>query len=115
MALREISDTGETYDVSELPHRGEFDAVWSRIGADDRSAMQQEINRRLDLLISSPDPNWGSITNTSIEGGKVNPVTGIVATGGVPRFRPFMTPSTDGKKESKRSELACSTEISGRS
>jgi hypothetical protein len=27
--------------------------------------------------VSSPDPNWGSITNTSIEGGRTNPVTGI--------------------------------------
>jgi len=26
----------------------------------------------------SRDPNWGSITNTSIEGGKTNPTTGIL-------------------------------------
>src|SRR5208282_450983 len=30
----------------------------------------------LDELVHSPDPNWGSITNTSIEGGKPNPMTG---------------------------------------
>ncbi|HYG99033.1 MAG TPA: hypothetical protein VD837_07865, partial [Terriglobales bacterium] len=42
-----------------------------------RDAMVAEINRRLDQLISSPDPNWGSITNTSIEGGRTNLQTGI--------------------------------------
>ena len=27
--------------------------------------------------VASPNPNWGAITNTSIEGGQVNPHTGI--------------------------------------
>jgi hypothetical protein len=31
----------------------------------------------LDALITSPDPNWGSITNTSIEGSKPSPATGV--------------------------------------
>ena len=39
--------------------------------------VREEINRRLDELIQHPSANWGSITNTSIEGGKVNPFTGI--------------------------------------
>lgn len=39
--------------------------------------VREEINRRLDELIQHPNANWGSITNTSIEGGKVNPFTGI--------------------------------------
>ena len=43
----------------------------------DRAAIEAEINARLDHLVTSPDPNWGSITNTSIEGGRLNPVTGI--------------------------------------
>jgi hypothetical protein len=47
------------------------------IPAPERAAIEAEINRRLDELIHSPDPNWGSITNTSIEGGKTNPDTGI--------------------------------------
>ncbi|MFL6313060.1 MAG: hypothetical protein ACJ71W_13240 [Terriglobales bacterium] len=77
MALREIGEKGETYDVSGLSHRREFDLVWNSIALNDRIAIEAEINRRLDQLISSPDPNWGSITNTSIEGGKINPTTGI--------------------------------------
>jgi hypothetical protein len=36
-----------------------------------------EIDRRLDSLVNNPSPNWGSITNTSIEGGKRNIVTGV--------------------------------------
>jgi hypothetical protein len=32
---------------------------------------------RTGLLVATPNPNWGSITNTSIEGGKTNPGTGI--------------------------------------
>lgn len=36
-----------------------------------------EIHRRLDDLISNPSVNWGPITNTSIEGGKRNVVTGV--------------------------------------
>jgi len=47
------------------------------ISTADRAAIEAEINARLDHLVTSPDPNWGSITNTSIEGGKLNPVTGI--------------------------------------
>jgi len=40
-------------------------------------AIEAEINDRLDRIVASPDPNWGSITNTSIEGGKLNTVTEI--------------------------------------
>ncbi len=39
--------------------------------------VQAEIHRRLDELVANPSANWGSITNTSIEGGKMNQVTGI--------------------------------------
>ena len=77
MALREIGEDGSTDDVLHLPHRREFDATWLLIPAAQRAAIEAEINRRLDDLISSPDPNWGSITNTSIEGGKRNPATGV--------------------------------------
>jgi hypothetical protein len=77
MALREIGEKGETYDVSSLSHRRDFDRVWLSMTLRERIAIEAEINKRLDQLISSPDPNWGSITNTSIEGGKINPATGI--------------------------------------
>ena len=42
-----------------------------------RDDIEEEINRRLDTLMNNPDPNWGSITNISIEGGKFNPRTGL--------------------------------------
>jgi hypothetical protein len=42
-----------------------------------RDDVRAEINHRLDDLIANPSANWGSITNTSIEGGKVNQLTGI--------------------------------------
>jgi hypothetical protein len=77
MALREIDEAGRIRDVSQLPYRHEFDQVWLSIPAHERTAIENEINTRLDSLINSPDPNWGSITNTSIEGGKLNPATGI--------------------------------------
>jgi hypothetical protein len=77
MALREIAEDGTTHDMLHLPHRREFAATWLLIPSAQRGAIEVEINRRLDELISSPDPNWGSITNTLIEGGRANPATGL--------------------------------------
>ena len=77
MSLREIDGNGGIHDAHELPYQREFDQVWHSITLPERAAIETEINRRLDQLISSPDPNWGSITNTSIEGGRTNPQTGI--------------------------------------
>jgi hypothetical protein len=51
--------------------------------------LENEINGRLDALISSPDPNWGSITNTSIEGGRANPITGNKGGWSGTVFQPF--------------------------
>ncbi len=77
MSLREIDGNGGMHDAHELHYQREFDEVWHLIPLPERAAIETEINRRLDQLISSPDPNWGSITNTSIEGGRANPQTGI--------------------------------------
>jgi hypothetical protein len=77
VALRDIDEKGNVRDVLRLEHQSEFDRIWLSILAPERAAIETEINRRLDELIASPDPNWGSITNTSIEGGKTNPETGI--------------------------------------
>jgi hypothetical protein len=77
MALRDIDESGRMRDVLRLDHQRDFDRIWSSIPAPARAAIEMEINRRLDELITSPDRNWGSITNTSIEGGQANPVTGI--------------------------------------
>lgn len=77
MALREIGEDGSVHDVPSLSHQRDFNRVWLSMTLAQRTAIEAEINRRLNGLISSPDPNWGSITNTSIEGGRTNPNTGI--------------------------------------
>jgi hypothetical protein len=77
--LTEIGENGETYEVKALPHRREFDQVWNRVSASDQTAIKAEMNRRLDELVASPSPDWGSIMNTSIEGGKPSPQTGVRA------------------------------------
>jgi len=77
MALREVDGSGRVHEVRSMSHRRDFDRVWLSISASERAAIEAEINRRLDHLITSPDPNWGSITNTSIEGGKTSPETGV--------------------------------------
>jgi hypothetical protein len=77
VALRDIDETGRIRDVPRLEHQSDFDRTWFTISPPARQAIEREINRRLDELITSPDQNWGSITNTSIEGGQANPVTGV--------------------------------------
>jgi hypothetical protein len=77
MALREIGEGGKPRDVGVLDHKSDFDHVWLSMTDPQRTAIKEEINRRLDQMLSAPDPNWGSITNTSIEGGKANAITGI--------------------------------------
>ena len=86
MSLSEIDDQGRKYEVTELSHRREFDRVWHSMNQRQRDAIEREINHRLDELVESPDTNWGSITNTSIEGGMTNPDSGI---GGDWRGTPF--------------------------
>jgi hypothetical protein len=77
MSLREIGEDGSVREMSGLDHQREFDQVWLSITLQHRTAIEVEINCRLDELVASPDPNWGAITNTSIEGGKTNPNTGV--------------------------------------
>jgi len=77
MALREIGEKGEVRDVPRLPHERDFERVWHAMTLPQRTAIEAEINRRLDKLIESPSQNWGSVTNTSIEGGRTNPNSGI--------------------------------------
>jgi hypothetical protein len=77
MALRDIGEDGGIRDVFHLSHQQDFDRVWLSMTLLQRAAIDEEINRRLDELIACPNPNWGSITNTSIEGGRTNPNTGM--------------------------------------
>lgn len=77
MSLREIDDRGSLREVRALPHLDDFNRTWVKIPQEQRIRIESEVNRRLDELITSPDPNWGTITNTSIEGGRANAATGI--------------------------------------
>src|SRR5271157_2844182 len=77
MAPAATTEKGNVRDVLHLDHQRDFDRIWFSIPAPERVAIETEINHRLDELIVSPNPNWGSITNTSIEGGRTNPNTGI--------------------------------------
>jgi hypothetical protein len=77
MALRDIDEKGRVREVLRLDHEEDFSRIWMRISHDEQSAIEAEMNRRLDELVSSPNPNWGSIMNTSLEGGQLNPITGV--------------------------------------
>ena len=65
-------DRGRTVD--KLDYEREFERDWAQISPPYQRANLGEMNRVLDNLVTSPDPNWASITNTSIEGGKRNPI-----------------------------------------
>lgn len=75
--LREITEEGNAYEVDKLERLEEFNHSWNLLTKEQQADIESEVNRRLDKLVDSPNPNWGSITNTSIEGGKVSPETGI--------------------------------------
>lgn len=77
MSLNEIDEKGSKYDVPTLSHQRDFDRIWNSLSRREQRAVETEVNSRLDRLVQSPDPNWGSITNTSLEGGAINPHTGI--------------------------------------
>ena len=78
MALREFRPDGGTYLVTRDTFRypRDFDILWSRLSASDQAGVLTEINRRLQSQIDRPT-RWGALTNTSIEGGRVNPLTGV--------------------------------------
>jgi hypothetical protein len=75
--LKDIDENGGVRDMYDIDYRERFDKKWSEFKANEQHAIDTEINHLLDLIINDPDPNWGSIMNTSIEGGKANPFTGI--------------------------------------
>ncbi len=75
--LRDIDENGGVRDMDDIDYRERFDRKWNEFTPEAQRAIDTEINRLLDALIDDPDPNWGSIMNTSIEGGKVNPFSGL--------------------------------------
>lgn len=74
--LRDIDERGALREMPDIDYREQFDAKWNEFTPEEQRTINAEINRLLNELIDNPDPSWGSIMNTSIEGGKVNPFTG---------------------------------------
>jgi hypothetical protein len=74
--LRDIDENGGVRELDDIDYRERFDSKWNEFTPLEQRAIDTEINRLLDALRDDPDPNWGSIMNTSIEGGKVNPFNG---------------------------------------
>jgi hypothetical protein len=75
--LRDIDENGGVRELDNIDHRDRFDSKWNQFTPLEQRAIDAEIERLLDSLRDDPDPNWGSIMNTSIEGGKVNPFNGV--------------------------------------
>jgi hypothetical protein len=74
--LMDIDENGGMREMRDIDYRDRFDGKWSEFTPKEQRAIDAEINRLLDALIHAPDPQWGSIMNTSIVGGAVNPFTG---------------------------------------
>ncbi len=74
--LIDIDENGGMREMEDLDYRDRFDAKWSEFTPAEQRAINDQIKCLLDALIANPDPNWGSIMNTSIVGGEVNPNTG---------------------------------------
>jgi hypothetical protein len=74
--LKDIDENGGVRELDDIDHRERFYRKWNEFTPEEQRAIDTEINRLLDALIDDPDPKWGSIMNTSIEGGKVNPLNG---------------------------------------
>ena len=74
--LRDIDENGGVREMHDIDYRERFDRKWNEFTRKEQQALNAEIKRLLDALIDAPDPQWGSIMNTSIVGGAVNPFTG---------------------------------------
>src|ERR1700722_6777565 len=75
--LKDIDENGGARMMQDIDYRDRFDAKWDEFTKEEQDDIDNEINRLLDALIHEPVPTWGSIMNTSIEGGKANPFTGV--------------------------------------
>lgn len=75
--LKDIDEYGNVRDMTDIDYRERFDRKWKEFTDIEQRLIDSEITHLLDALIDDPDPKWGSIMNTSIEGGKVNPFNGV--------------------------------------
>jgi hypothetical protein len=75
--LMDMTESGRLHEVKDLEYREEFDLKWNQLTLGQRDGIDNHVSSILNDLVNSPDANWGSITNASIEGGKASPETGI--------------------------------------
>jgi hypothetical protein len=75
--LRDMTDVGGFREVTRLSHVRDFQRLYHRVPEEQRIEMENHINGLLIECALFPDRRWGSILNTSIEGGKVSPDTGV--------------------------------------
>jgi len=75
--LKDIDDKGGVREMHNIDYRERFDEKWNEFSVEERRVIDSEITRLLDTLLEDSDSKWGAIMNTSIEGGKANPFTGI--------------------------------------
>jgi hypothetical protein len=78
MSLREVRPDGGMYEVTRgsFHYPKDFDLLWARLSRRAQAGVLAEINRRLQDQIDHPT-RWGALTNTTIEGGRVNPHNGV--------------------------------------
>lgn len=74
--LKDIDEKGGSRDLTELDYQDRFDERWNLYTPEEQQAITLEMDNKLNELAAAPDTLWGSIMNTSIEGGKVNPYNG---------------------------------------
>lgn len=74
--LKDIDAKGGMRELSKLDFADDFERQWARYSSEEQRAIVEAIEEKLDELVAAPDALWGSIMNTSIEGGKANPFTG---------------------------------------
>lgn len=76
MALRDIDEKGGVRELTDLDYRREFDDRWDTFTQEEQRVINDAIDEKLDELVAGRYFRGGSIMNTSIEGGKVNPFNG---------------------------------------
>lgn len=73
MVLRDIDEKGSMRVVAELDYWPQFKRRWDEYTQEEKRTIIAAIDEKLNELVAAPDSRWGSIMNTSIEGGKANP------------------------------------------
>ena len=77
--LHDINEAGACYEVTELGNALERELCrwFEPLPERQRAAMVRAIDRQLDDYVANPNPRWGTVFNTSIEGSRTSPITGI--------------------------------------